>query len=154
MAKSGAGVALFATATLALIVIFGARHPERRPVVEAALLGLSLIFLMLLLALLRMARAIRALACTVVILAALCGIAAIVQEAVLGGSASNGKVETGRYYVGSHGSYRQISPRTYRIAFLFDLGLFAFWPTMFTLPALLGLARRSPQVPQNTPALP
>src|SRR5882762_10146722 len=45
----------------------------------------------------------------VFVVAWLNGCAFAVHDTVLGGSASNGKVENGKYYVSSHGHYTEVS---------------------------------------------
>jgi hypothetical protein len=50
------------------------------------------------------------------LVACLNGCAFTIHDAMLGGSAGIGKVESGRYYVGSHGRYTEVS----RSAFQFS----------------------------------
>lgn len=51
-------------------------------------------------------------------------IAHVIVTERLGGSAANGKVEDGRYYVGSHGKYVEVSRESYYLSLIQSYGLF------------------------------
>jgi hypothetical protein len=56
------------------------------------------------------------LAYSLIFVAWLNGCSFFIHESVLGGSATNGKIENGHYYVGSHGRYTEVSRSTWQFS--------------------------------------
>ena len=64
-------------------------------------------------------------ACIVFSLCWLNGCAFFVHTSVVGGGASIGRIENGKYYVGSHGRYTEVSRSTYRCCWWHELSFAA-----------------------------
>ena len=53
----------------------------------------------------------------------------MIHDALIGGSAGNGKVQAGKYYVGSHGHYTEVSRAAFRFSWWHEasaVGMFLF----------------------------
>jgi hypothetical protein len=87
---------------------------------------------------------------TVTFLTFVCFEAMLVINLLVGGTPLGGKVEHARFYVGSWGTYREVSTVTYFGALVPVCGFFLLWPVLFTLPALRALAtRHSGMIPSS-----
>jgi hypothetical protein len=62
-----------------------------------------------------------------------CFVLTIAQELVLHGTALNGGVRDGQFFVGSHGHYHRVSEQTYRLALLPNLGMIVSWPSLMAI---------------------
>jgi hypothetical protein len=61
---------------------------------------------------------------TATLIALLCwlnGCSFLVHTSIIGGGASNGKIENGKYYVGDHGRYTEVSHSAYRFSWWHEL---------------------------------
>lgn len=110
---------------------------------RAALASIGVALALSLLAHRRRNRLVRVLLGSVVALALLSFGWTLAQEFTLGGTPLNGKIEDGRHYVGSHGHYREVSPRLYRFGLLPNLGIVIFGPILFLVPGLVSYAGRA-----------
>ena len=62
-----------------------------------------------------------------------CFVLTLGQEFVLHGTSLNGGLRDGHFFVASHGHYREVSERIYRLGLLPNLGLLVFWPSLMAL---------------------
>jgi hypothetical protein len=59
---------------------------------------------------------VKRLAYVLIFVAWLNGCSFFIHDSMIGGSAHNGKIENGRYYVGSHGRYTEVSSSTWKFS--------------------------------------
>lgn len=65
----------------------------------------------------------------------------LIVAMAIGGSALNGKIEYGHYYLGEHGRFTEVSVTTYRYSEYHEFLFFVSFPVLMVL-ALRGLHRR------------
>jgi len=76
---------------------------------------------------------------------------AIIAENI-GGDAINGKVDAGRYYLGSHGQYIEVSRAVFTYSRLHTYVLWAHYLLFFITGAVLEIKRRRDKSKQKTVA--
>lgn len=81
-------------------------------------------------------------ACIFVCLALLNFCAFAVHDGILGGSASIGRVENGRYYVGSHGHYTEVSEAAFRFCWWHEASAVAMFLIAMLIVLDMNLSKR------------
>jgi len=75
----------------------------------------------------------------------------IIAESI-GGDAINGKVDVGRYYLGRHGGYREVSHAVFTYSKLHTYVLWAHYLLFFITGAVLEIKERRDRAKQKTRA--
>lgn len=69
----------------------------------------------------------------------------IVEVGIMGGTALNGKIEQNQYYLGEHGTYTEVSAKTYVLCLYYEKALLAIIFSSLVGAAVTYVAQRPPR---------